>query len=125
MATGKRIARKHDDPLEVKRSWRGRAIAKTPFTEADGRQLAVDMLRELGDQWISADLEQVPDDQITETLINIEPTIVRRYVESALASDHSVQRGFLCVLSEYIGSAVNGSQLDPEGYERYMESRHG
>lgn len=51
--------------------------------EADGRQLAIDMLRELGERWNDQeDLYGMAEANITEALVNREPDIMRRYLAS-------------------------------------------
>jgi hypothetical protein len=89
------------------------------FTEADGRQLAVDMLRELREEWRSADLEGVLDEDIKETLIDAEPTTLRRYLTVVQQRKSApLERGFLCVVSNYIAGATDGTIPDPEYYEQ-------
>ena len=98
------------------------------FTEADGRQHAVDMLRELGERW-GQDDDLDPDDvgKNTDTLINREPDIMRRYLATVRGKNSpKLERGFLCLLSEFIGSSVNGCPLDLENYEeKHLGARHG
>lgn len=102
--------------------------AAPTLTEADGRQLAVDMLRDLGDRWndqegLDADGEP---SEVTEALMNREPDILRRYLGQVHARNSpQVERGFLCVLSEYIGSAVEGAPLDLDAYDQHVDRRRG
>lgn len=95
------------------------------LTETDGRQLAVDMLRELGQEWKSFDLSDAPDGEITETLIARDPDTMRRFL--GVVQDKgspALERGFLCVLSEYLGAAVaDGCTLELEAYERHEAER--
>lgn len=73
------------------------------LTEADGRQLAADMLRELGEQWNAFDLDGVPDADIREVMVNREPDTLRRYLATVRAKkSRALERGFLCALSEFI-----------------------
>ena len=92
------------------------------LNEADGRRLAVDMLKELGCWWHKAgfDFEEqastsnLSDDEVCDSLndylIRQEPEIFSRYLDTA-SSSPAVLKGFLCVVSEYIGSAMECSSL--------------
>lgn len=80
------------------------------LTEADGRQLAADMLRELGEQWNAFDLEGVPDADIREVMLNREPDTLRRYLATVKSKkSQPLERGFLCALSESIGCSMGMS----------------
>lgn len=103
------------------------------LTEADGRQLAVDMLRELeswdlkmGDGLIPPPGGEDSELDATEHGLNQEPEIFRRYLAAVhRARSSGVERGFLCVLSEFIGSALGGSALSAEHLEEHIEPRPG
>jgi hypothetical protein len=80
----------------------------TSFTEADGRQLAIDMLRELkgwAEQIDARECEKIdqggemPD--MREVMLGEEPEILRRYLAAIGRMQSPVlERGFLCVLSQ-------------------------
>ncbi len=75
------------------------------FTESDGRQLAGDMFRELRRDWAEADYSDVPDDQMGEAMLSREPEILRRYL-ATVRENPAVERGFLCFLSNFLGSEL-------------------
>ena len=87
------------------------------LTEADGRALAVAMLRHFWD---------VEDDQHSiEAMYRTEGTqqdnVVLRYVGEAAAGNADALTGFCAVLTDYIGSAVGGSVPDEDIYENLTE----
>lgn len=96
------------------------------LTETDGRQLAVDMLRELGDEWKSFN-DAFTGVDIEDALIDREPATLRRFLRVIQKNaSPALERGFLCVLSEYLGSAAaGGSVLDLDAYEAHKDKRHG
>ena len=101
-------------------------MAGSKFTEMDGRQLAVDMLREIGTQWNEQDLSAVPDGEITEACIDFEPDVMRRYLRAVQEkASPELERGFLCVLSAFIGGEVSGCGLDLAWFEKSKEHRRG
>jgi len=91
---------------------------KAMFTEADGRQLAVDLIRELQSQWL--DQPSLPTDAHVDAFLDAQlsrpPTILRRYLAAAHRGGRKLERGFLCVLSDVIASSCEGSP-EPEYYE--------
>jgi len=102
---------------------------KKLLTEADGRALAIRMLRDLERQsWrvnervckSLGENDDAPD--MRDVLLNEEPEIFRRYLATVRAERNAkVERGFLCVLSEFMGSAAVESGFDR--YEDYLEPR--
>ncbi len=101
------------------------------FTEADGRQLAADMLRELGRDWETVGLPDVPVGEISEALISEmceamiarDPDTLRRFLRVVQEKGSpALERGFLCALNDYLGSSMAGGfKRDPSAYE---ERRH-
>jgi len=92
--------------------------SRAALTEADGRQLAADLIRELGEHWKAIDLEAVPDDRIKETMLGMEPVILRRYLAVVQKRKNAaLQRGFLSALSDFVGSCVDGGVPDASYYE--------
>lgn len=107
-------------------------MTNTALTEVDGRQLAVDMLRELL-TWIEridaqvaesiGDSDEMPD--MRELLLSQDPEIMRRYTSTvAQAGSAELERGFLCVLSHSLASSVQESSLNHTDDE-YIEPRPG
>lgn len=95
----------------------GRPMAKH-LTEVDGRQLAADMLRELGAQWLEQDGFDAEDPDLQEKLINREPCVLRRYLATVVDSkSQALERGFLCTLSDFLGSSVSEGTPEIELYE--------
>lgn len=83
------------------------------FTEADGHQLAVDLLREVGHEWSTF------EDSTSDAWKRQQVQVVARYL--ATLREHSspeLERGFCAVLTDYLGACVNGGVPDPEYYER-------
>jgi hypothetical protein len=98
------------------------------FTEADGRQLAIDMLRDLADEWEASDelLEGVPDDEITETILRRDPAVLRRYLKVMRARRcAALERGFLAVLADMLGSNVAEDPGRLQFYECTLGTRRG
>lgn len=94
---------------------------KTNFTEADGHQIAADMLREIKQHWLTRE-DGVPDDQVADLWRHDDSTILRRYLASVRRRcDRALERGFFAALTDYLGSE---SPPDPEFYEA-EEARHG
>lgn len=89
------------------------------FTEADGRQLAADMLREIGARWLEGQGGLDANDRsINEQIINREPGALRRYLATVRDSgSEALERGFLCVLTDFIGSSVTEGVPDVALYE--------
>lgn len=101
------------------------------LSEADGRRLAVDMLRELQGWWLAAEKEfdrrgeRVGDAHaVNEFLLQQKPAIFKRYMTAARRSS-AIERGFLSVLSEYMGAAMNDAPMTADAYESHVEGRLG
>jgi len=99
------------------------------FTEADGRELAVNMLRELA-EWDGkvdervfesiTDENNVPD--MTDVLLDEEPEILTRYLATVRRKKSAeLERGFLCLLSHFLASAAAGESCLEEKYEDHLE----
>ena len=100
---------------------------RNTLTEADGRQLACDMLRDLADEWEANDqyLEGVPDDQITETLLRRDPAVLRRYLKVLRAKRcPALEQGFLAVISDMLGSQIAEDRGRLGFYESTLRARH-
>jgi hypothetical protein len=79
------------------------------YTERDGRQLAVEMLRELGVEWDRRDLNHIPDEWLLEAQIAQDPAVLRRYLAMVQDSGSAqLELGFLRVLTDFIGSNMSG-----------------
>jgi hypothetical protein len=101
------------------------------FTEADGRQLAVDMLRELR-EWTERvnerECDKMSDDEdepdMREVILGEEPEIFRRYLATMQSKNSAaLERGFLCVLSHFMAEFIEDSEI--EGYDGYVVPRPG
>jgi hypothetical protein len=74
------------------------------------------MLRALGENWALSIPDDIPDELITEHVIGSEPEILRRYLATVKRSGSAeLERGFLCVLSDFIGCSRD-NQVDLERY---------
>jgi len=106
-------------------------MKKPVFTEADGRQLAVDMLRELA-QWdrnvderecAKMDADHEPD--MREVKLCEDPEILRRYLATVQGTKSpALERGFLCMLT----AALTSEELSEgfmDGYDRHTTPRPG
>lgn len=91
-----------------------------PPLELDGRQLGVDCLRALRHDWGNIDVSKTPEDLIGEELIQHEPEVLRRYLEAARKAGPECERGFLCVLSDFLGGLLQ----DPGGEDIYLARRY-
>ena len=99
----------------------------TLLTEIDGRQLACDMIRELHDEHRRQD-DEFTDGMTAEEVsalidnfIGRTPMILHRYLTMARTAGREVERGFLCVLSDFVAqSAVHA--IDPAYYEARLKS---
>lgn len=86
------------------------------FTEADGRQLAADMLLELRDAGADATCLDAGI-RIAVGLSGPQNNVVARYLRELRKRDSAeLDAGFAGVVSEFIGSALDGSVIDPEEY---------
>lgn len=94
------------------------------LNEADGRQLAVDCFREIARDWNAADLDRVPDEQISDYMLNREPVIAARYFAALANAPAPVRRGFLCVLTDLIGGNL-GEIADEDAPELERYESHG
>lgn len=90
--------------------------SKPQFTEADGRQLAVDMLREIGDWWfnVSESMSEAQGEKDAMVpFLRRDPRILRRYIRTVEAKrSAALSRGFFTVVTEYIGGAIHGAPSD-------------
>lgn len=93
------------------------AESKSTFTEEDGHQLAVDMLRDVRDEWFNNEEFQKCDSR-TDFLL-LKGVALSRYLETIITADSpALQRGFYAVLTDYIGCCMDGSIPYPERYEK-------
>lgn len=91
------------------------------FSEADGYQLAADMLREIQEHW-GAREDGVPDKEIATLWKRDDSAILRRYLENVERSrSAALARGFFAVLTDYLGS---DSPTDAGFYEKAAH-QHG
>src|SRR5262245_1799249 len=91
-------------------------VGKPMFTESDGRALAVQLLHEI-EQWYAdhaddfkhllVDLNGASTDTSAydAACLSREPEILRRYL-SAIHQTPQLERGFLCMLTEFIGASL-------------------
>lgn len=85
-------------------------------TEREGRRVAARMMEQLRQEWESIDLKGVPDNRVTELMVSREPCTMRRYL-AQVQGEPDMERGFLCVLSEWIGCEMSsGNAVDPRHY---------
>ena len=117
----------------------GQKCRSSELTETDGRQLAIDMMREIEARWADhSDLEHIeqPGDddddeeycrQCTEIEINREPEILRRYLDTVRNSRSAkLERGFLCLVTELLASVHCGGPMSLDLYESdYIGVHHG
>jgi hypothetical protein len=97
------------------------------FTEADGRQLAVNMLcelegwvRKVEDRVVPSDGEDEP--YMRDILLNEEPEILRRYLANMHRSGSTaLERGFLCLLSHALAMAAGDLFQPQESYDDDLE----
>lgn len=88
------------------------------FTERDGRELAVSLLRELRDT--DADLTALEDDY--RPAGRAQDNIVLRYLTTLRETENrALEAGFAAVLSDFIASTLNGAIPDPDHYEPAIE----
>src|ERR1051325_2011478 len=81
-------------------------VAVSP-QEMTGRALAVEMFRKLRSEWEGVKIPNgTPDAAISEVMVSREPSTMRAYLAKAQANPAAL-RGFLCVLSDYIGAEVS------------------
>lgn len=87
---------------------------RTGFSQADGRQLAVDLLYELI-SWVEeidnredAKIKAGEDEpNMQEVYLNEEPTILRRYIAIVQQSgDPELERGFFSILNHFLAIGV-------------------
>lgn len=97
------------------------------LTEIDGRQLACDLIRELHaehrrqDEEFTEGMTAEEVSALIDSFISRTPVILRRYLTTARKAGRDVERGFLCVLSDFVAqSAVHA--IDPAYYEARLES---
>ena len=88
-----------------------------PLTEADGRQLAADMLKEM--ERIGFDELALDGAQYREG--RPQNDVLARYLAAARGSA-DIERGFLAVLTDVLGSAA---EHDGGAYFHRLEARHG
>jgi hypothetical protein len=99
-----------------------KAASKGNSKDRAGRQLAVEMLRELGVDWRTHELGDIPDEWLTEAMIAREPNIMRRYLWQ-VPRDSELETGFLRVLSDYLGANM-AEEEDDFLQCRYEGRRH-
>lgn len=80
-------------------------------TEADGRRLAIDMLKDLQDTWLGdADCENDRGRR--------DPATVRTYLSALLTREsEAAERGFAAVLTDFIGNALERRAPSPWEYD--------
>ncbi len=83
------------------------------FTQADGRQLAIDMLLEIRDE-LGVD-ECVLDADARDG--RAQSDVLARYLRAVRDAGASAEAGFVAVLTDFVGSAFEATP-DPEEYER-------
>jgi hypothetical protein len=90
------------------------------LTERDGHQLGADCLRELSTHWEARGGEEENDNDKLWRSENSE--ILRRYLAAVKTRrSPALERGFLAVLTDFIGASVSGGVPDPEYYEEEPE----
>jgi hypothetical protein len=90
------------------------------FTEADGHQLAADMLREVHDEWLTDPWQA--DDGIAGWR-KAAPVVLPRYLMKVReASSPELERGFFAVLTDFIGGSLDGVVPEAQFYERESEA---
>lgn len=88
------------------------------FTERDGRELAVSMLRELED--VDADLVAIREDE--RPAGTPQSNVVLRHLAAVRAADcRELEAGFGAVLTDFLASALNGAVPDATFYEDLIE----
>lgn len=97
---------------------------KVHFTEEDGHQLAVDMLREIQAYWdeyfrLTWDAaERKGREPGAGAWRNLNADILGRYLATVQAhGSRELERGFFAVLNDYLGSAREGC-VDLDAYEK-------
>ena len=97
------------------------------LAEADGRQLACDMIRALREAHRKQD-EEFTDDMspeevsaLIDSFIGRPPMILRRYLAAARKAGRDVERGFLCVVSDFLAQSAENS-ASPAYYEARLDS---
>lgn len=82
-------------------------MPKVTPQEMAGRELAVEMIRALAVDWKAVKIPpSTPDDAVSEFMVSREPATFRSYF-AKVSGDAARERGFFCVLSDYIGAEVN------------------
>lgn len=82
------------------------------FTEADGRQLAIDMLLEIRDE-LGVD-ECVLEDEGRDG--RQQSDVLARYLRAVRDAGAAAEAGFIAVLTDFVGSAFEAPSA-PEDYE--------
>lgn len=83
--------------------------------ECDGRELAVQLLRELG--MANADATTIDADCWPEG-VHAQDNIVLRYLRALRESGSAdLEAGFASILTDFIGSALDGAVPDADYYE--------
>lgn len=102
------------------------------FTEADGRQLAADMLRDIHQRYgeneerIVASFGDQEPPRMWPLLLDQEPDVLRRYLGTVRrAKSRNLERGFLCAVSHFIACSIDGGDPDPEEYDMDEETEAG
>lgn len=87
------------------------------FTEADGHQLAADMLRELRVHYLAREEGVTTDAEIEALWHRDDSAILRRYLSTVRRRrSPALEKGFLAVLTDQLGAAQDGA-IDPDFYE--------
>ena len=87
------------------------------FQATDGHQLAIDMLREIHEQWLARE-DGVPDDQVGDLWRRDDSAVLRRYLKTVGASrSPALEAGFFAVLTDFIGGTLDGVVPELEFYE--------
>lgn len=82
------------------------------FTEADGRQLAVNMLLEIRDELGVDECVLDPDARDGRP----QSDVLARYLRTVRDAGAAAEAGFVAVLTDFVGSAFEATP-DPESYE--------
>ena len=96
------------------------SIVSGHLTEADGRQLAVDMFLEFWRHYENDTGNQTLDWRTTRGAPQDTATL-RRWLEAFAGAAPLVQEGFLQILSDYLALAVSGSVRHIGWYEEIVD----
>jgi hypothetical protein len=94
------------------------------FTEADGHQLAADMLREVREEYFARERDDMTDAEISALWHTAEPEALARYMNTVRNSGSAaLERGFYQVLTDVLGN--DDVSPEPDFYERSTEASRG